>query len=369
MNYLFFIVHPSKFHVFKNTFYLLKNKGHNVDICITKKDVLEDLFINENLPYFNIFPEGRKISWLPKKIGAAINLMKTIIRLQKYIKQKKYNYDLFITDDLLVVNGRLCKIPSLLFQDDDITAVPESSLLMFFAKYIISPACSQMGKYNYKKIPFWGFKELGSLHPNHFKPDYEIIRKFNPDRQDYFVLRLVMLKSVHDTGKKGLNDVDVHRIINLLESYGRVFISSERKLPESLEKYRIKIKANDMPHVLYYAKFLISDSQTMSAEAGVLGTPYIRYNDFVGKISYLEELESNYKLGIGIPTNEKDRLFMTISELVSIKNLKEIYNIRRKQMMSEKIDLTAFLVWLLDNYPESAKSVIMDPSIQKEFII
>ena len=66
-----------------------------------------------------------------------------------------------------------------------------------------------------------------------------------------------------------------------------MYITSERELPEEFEKYRIKIKVNDIAHAIYFAELLIADSQTMSAEAAVLGTPYIRYNDFIGKISYL----------------------------------------------------------------------------------
>jgi predicted glycosyltransferase len=47
----------------------------------------------------------------------------------------------------------------------------------------------------------------------------------------------------------------------------------------------------------------IGDSQTMTAEAAVLGTPAIRFNDFVGELSYLEELEYTFDLTYGIKTN------------------------------------------------------------------
>ncbi len=36
----------------------------------------------------------------------------------------------------------------------------------------------------------------------------------------------------------------------------------------------------------------------MIAEAAVLGTPSIRFNDFVGKLGYLEDLEHKYGLTI-----------------------------------------------------------------------
>jgi predicted glycosyltransferase len=88
-----------------------------------------------------------------------------------------------------------------------------------------------------------------------------------------------------------------------------------------------------MPHFLYYASLLISDSQTMSAESGVLGTPYIRYNDFVGMISYLNDLENTYNLGIGIKTKDKDLLFKTIEELLSNADLKSIWKKREENVV------------------------------------
>jgi uncharacterized protein len=366
VKFLFFIVHPSKYHVFKNTINDLKKKGHQVDICITSKDVLESLLRIEGWEYTNVFPEGRKISWLPTKVGAAFNLVRTILRLNKYLRHKG-KYDLFITDDLLVVNGRINKTPSILFQDDDITAVPESGYLMLFADHILSPECSKMGRYQKKKIPFFGYKELGSLHPNRFVPDNRVVTIFNPDGQRYFLLRLVSLKATHDTGKKGLSNEDCVKIISIMEKYGRVFITSERKLSDSLEPYRINIMPNDLQQAIFYADLFVGDSQTMSAEAGVLGTPFIRYNDFVGKISYLNELENKYHLGIGIPTAEKEKLFSVVQNFASDLDIKQIYAIRRQKMLSEKIDLTAFMTWLFENYPQSMKDIKTNAGIQLRF--
>ncbi len=56
---------------------------------------------------------------------------------------------------------------------------------------------------------------------------------------------------------------------------------------------------SDIYHALYYADLYIGDSQTIAAEKAVLGTPALRFNDFVGKIGYLEELEHKYGLTFG----------------------------------------------------------------------
>ena len=92
MRFLFFFIHPAYFHVFRNTINLLKQKGHKVDIVITSKDVLEELVLNEGWNYKNIFPNGRKIKWLPTYLSAFINLIVTIIRIEKYIFKKSMIY-------------------------------------------------------------------------------------------------------------------------------------------------------------------------------------------------------------------------------------------------------------------------------------
>ena len=315
-NFLFFFIHPAYFHVFRNTINILISKGHKVDILISSKDILEDLLINEGWKFKNIFPKGRKIKYVPAYISAVIYIILTFIKIQLFLRNKKY--DLFITDDLLGINGFVSNTPTILFQDDDVTAVPETFFQHIFCNKILSPRCSNMGFFNYKKIPFDGYKELGYLHPNKFFPDIDKT-KFNKNKNDkYFLIRLVSLKATHDVGVKGLNNDDVLKIISRLEKFGNVFISS--------------------------------DSQTMSAEAGVLGTPFIRFNDFVGRISYLDEIENKYNLGYGFKSNQKDKLFEKLETLLSDNKLKERHKINRDKMLSQKIDLTDLMVDLFQNY-------------------
>ena len=98
-----------------------------------------------------------------------------------------------------------------------------------------------------------------------------------------------------------------------------------------------------------------------------MGAPSIRFNDFVGKIGYLEELEHKYGLTFGIKTSEPQRLFDKIEELINTPNLKEEWEKRRQKMLSEKIDVTAIMVWFIENYPESATIMKDDPGYQYQF--
>ena len=105
----------------------------------------------------------------------------------------------------------------------------------------------------------------------------------------------------------------------------------------------------------------------MSVEAAMLGTPSIRFSDFAGKISVLEELEYKYGLTYGIRPSNPEKLIRTIKKLISTPNLKDVWQHLRWKMLSEKIDVTAFMVWLIENYPKSVRLIKNNPEYQFKF--
>jgi len=353
--YLFFFVHPSKFHVFRNTINKLKAKGHRVDIIIISKDILVDLVEREGWKYTNLFPRGRKIKGVSAYISSAIYFILTILKLFKYTIKRKY--DLFITDDLLVYIGYFKKVPTITFIDSDLKVIKQFSLVLRFTNYVIAPRITNLEQYNSKKISFDGYKELAYLHPNHFAPDINIVKTFNPDLKPYFILRLVNLGAYHDVGMGGLTNQNIEKLITVLEKKGIVYITSERNLPFEFEKYRLKINPMHIAHILYYANLFIGDSQTMTSEAAVLGTPAFRCNDFVGKISVMEEKVLKYKLSFNYTPSQFSSMIPDIEKLISKKNFKEDFVNRRQQMINDKIDLNKFLFDIFDNFPQSIESI------------
>ena len=139
---------------------------------------------------------------------------------------------------------------------------------------------------------------------------------------------------------------------------------------------------------MVFASLYIGDSQTMAAEAGVLGVPFVRFNDFVGRIGYLRELEDVYELGYGIhasvlpadsPIRRNDgslqpsgveELYKRVETLVSMPSAerKATFAARREKMLSDKIDCAKFLTWFIENYPQSVDAVRMaDKSFWEKF--
>ena len=340
--FLFFFVHPGKYHLFKFLIRHLIEKGHRVDIAIVTKDILEDLIIKEGWCYTNVFPEGRRIQGVPVMLATGINFIRTIFRVYKYCYGKKY--DFFLSDDVLSIIGWFKGVKSYHFQDDDYKAVPESALLLATATHTFAPDTTDLGKFNFKKISYNSLHELAYLHPSRFTPDSKVLESYNLVNQKYFILRLVSLTASHDVGKTGLSNQLVQKLINLLETKGKVLITSERELPQQFEKYRMKISPEEIGHIMYYAEIFIGDSQTMTTEAAVLGVPSLRCNSFVGFIRSMAELEDKYSLTWGFLPANFNKLIEKVESLLETVCLKEEQQKRRFKMLEDKVDFSAFLI-------------------------
>jgi predicted glycosyltransferase len=363
MNILFHLGHPAHFHLFKNTIKSLKFNGHSSSVLIKKKDILEDLLKESGLQYYNILPHGRKDS----KFYIAVGLLKQSLRLLLFCLKRRP--DILVGTSVSISHvGKLLRIPSINVNEDDADVVPLYAKLAYpWASHIIAPKVCRMGKWVNKTIPYDGYHELAYLHPNNFDPNIEIAKKYVSMGKPYFILRFAKLGAHHDAGIKGLSNKIAIKLIKILSPYGKVYITSERELSIELEENRIQINPIDIHHVMAYSSLYIGDSQTMAAEAGVLGVPFIRFNDFVGRISYLDELENKYKLGFGIKTKEVQQLYNKVEELVSLQDYSEIFQNRRIKMLSEKIEYSSFLTWFIENYPSSIDVLKQNPNYQTKF--
>jgi predicted glycosyltransferase len=362
--YFFILNHPAHFHLFKNVIKIFRTKGHLCYIYIRPKDVLENLLREEGLEYEVLALPSKKRKFI---IGSSvIGLLKKELNLSKRVL--KHKPDLMIGTDWAIVHvGRLFNIPSLVFNEDDTLATPENKVFYPFAKTLVLPQCCDKGMWGKKRVSYNGYHELAYLHPNRFTPDSTIINEKICTSKPFIIVRLVKLTASHDVGKKGLALSIILKMIEKYESSYDFLISMEDKVIPELEKYRFRHNLNMMHHFIAGAALVISDSQTMVAEAAVLGTPSVRFNDFVGKIGYLEELEHEYELTYGIKTDKPDELMKKVDELLSITDLKNKWKNRMNKMLEEKIDVTAFMEWFIENYPASKKAINENPDYQYKF--
>lgn len=361
---LFYLVHPAKFHFHKVQINELKARGHQVDIVINTKDILEELIIEEGWEYTNLFPKSRKIKGVHVYLAAFISLFLSVFRLWKYAYRK--HYDIYV-GDALVYLGRLKGIPAFYPTDDVLAAVPEQRVWFLPAKYIIAPVITDIGRFKTKKIAYKGYKALAHLHPNHFKPKKEKLTSDLQSGEPYFVIRCTGFGATHDINKKGIDDTTLYGLVNLLSPHGKVLITSERELPEDLKKHEMNINKNDMAHYLSFAKMFIGDSTTMCTEAAVLGTPAIEFDEYFYEIEQMIELQDKYKLIHCFRTDEVEKMYAKVEELVNTENLEEIFYERKNLFLKDMIDVSGFLIWIFENHPESTEAYFKNHNIQDTF--
>jgi predicted glycosyltransferase len=362
MNYLFHLGHPAHFHLFKNVIKELKQKNNRVTIVIKKKDVLEKLLIEEGSAYINMLPEGRKDS----KTGIALGLLKRDIKLFSHCMNNKYDLMIGTSPEITHV-GKLLGIKSICVNEDDAAAVPLFAKLSYpLASEILTPESCDNGAWNERSIKYNSYHELAYLSPEYFEPNLSYLKYYNLV-QPFSIIRFSKLNAHHDAGVKGISDNLAKAIISKANKFGSVYITSEKELNNELEEHRLDINPLHIHHVMAFANLFIGDSQTMAAEAAVLGTPALRFNDFVGRLGYLDELEYKYKLTYGIKTADPQKLLNKIDELFSIPGIKNIWNIRRQVMNKDKINLTRFMLWFIENYPDSSSIMKSNPFYQYKF--
>lgn len=373
MKVLFMISHPAHFHMFRYTIGNLQNNGHQVVVVIRPKDVLEQLCKDAHISYYKV--KNRPKKW--GMFGLAIFLIEKIFEVLHIAHQEKPDM-LVGSDGVVAIVGKLLRLPSFECNEDDGEAISLYAKMFFpFFTGIIHPHCCSAWKWEKKKMGYPSYHELGYLHPNQFTPNKEIVETYGIDTsKTYFVIRFAQLTAYHDVGIHGMNTQIADHVVNMLKPHGQIYITSERELEPQFEPYRIRINPLDMHHVMAFASLYIGDSQTMAAEAGVLGTPFVRFNDFVGRLSYLHELEAptdytprkdgyipvvdkhvpentHYCLGYGHKTADVEGFYHSIEKWLAEPNRKDICKSRREKMLSEKIDYAKYLTWFIENYPNS----------------
>ena len=340
MKILFSVNHPAHVHLFKNLIWQLQKKQHDILIVARKKEVTLDLLNIYNIKYELISEENETAFLLPLEM---VQRSKGLWRIMKNFKP-----DMAISqmDPSLAIPSWLLGVPYVCLADSE-PALTSLYGSLPFTNTVFTPECfrKNIGR---KQIRYAGYKELAYLHPEIFKPNPSVLKEIGLlENEPYILLRFVSWNASHDIIQKGLVNKD--EIVRKLLPYGRILISSEKKLPDELEQYRINISPEKIHDLLFYARILVTDSQTMTTEAAILGTPAIRCNSFVGKndMGNFIELEKKYGLIINC-SDEREALENSISILENCQT-KNVWKEKRDKLLSEKINLTDYLIKYIEN--------------------
>ena len=349
MNVLIDIGHPAHVHLYRALYNGLQEQGHKVIVTVKDIPSAQVLLEKYDIPYISLGKKQDSIG------GKFINQFKYNIKLWKLAR--KYDIDFGIGSSITLAHvSKLHKMKSVIFDDDD------DEVQAFFVKYA-HPYCDVLlspdvlrGKRKKKETLYYpSYHELAYLHPNRFQADSDVLKEAGLNiGERFFIMRFNAFKAHHDGGIRGLSTDQKLQLIDLLKPHGKILITTEREIEPELKPYQLKISPEKAHHLLAHASILIGDSQTMTSEAAVLGVPSLRCNSFAGRISYLEEEEEKYELTYGYLPSNFDQLVVKLKEWLVKKNLKEEWQQKRQQLLNDKIDLTQFMLWFIENGSHSS---------------
>lgn len=335
------------------------NKGHAVFFTCRDKE-FEIFLLKQNGFAYSSF--GKKYNSVPGKIWGIIEF--GFKELMSCIKFKP---------DILLSHGSMYAAhASFLFARphisfEDTFNFEQIRLYKPFTNTILASNYNHPLKGN-KVLKYAGYHELAYLHPNRFVPDNAVLKELGvSENEKYVIIRFVSWNASHDRGHKGISFENKLRAVKEFSKHARVFISSEGQLPGELEPYRIPIRPHKIHDAIAYASLLFGESSTMSEEAAMLGVPSVYL--FENSTYYTKHLEKDYGLMFNYSESmaEQEKAITKGIELLKSKNLKEQWTIKKEKMLQDKIDVTAFLVWFIENYPQSANIMKENPGFQERF--
>lgn len=356
MRLLLSVEHPAWAHQFRYMIEELKRKGHEIKVVAIRKDVTCELLDAFNIPY-KIISEtsGKGI------IEKGIIFLKTTYAIFHVSRQFKPDMYFGRSSPMMAINSFFFRKPHILFEDTEIASF---SLLICkaFSDVIMTPSCflKDLGD---KQLRIEAYKELFYLHPHVFKPNLQTLHSIDiGEDEKLIIIRFVAWDAHHDIGHSGIKDKI--GLVKTLEQYGRVIITSEGALPPELEEYRMRVSPEKLHDLLYYATLYIGEGATTASECAVLGTHAIYVNTL--RLGYTDEEEEKYDLvyTFSDPLTMEEGVLDKALELLRDPDLRVKGKVKRERLLEDKIDVTAFMVWFVENYPESVAS--MNDNIEQQ---
>jgi len=289
MKYLFELNHPKHYYQFKYVMLKLREDGHTVKVVARDKDVLLKVLQEEKIDY-EVFGKHRK-----KMYAKVLGTLPLLLSYNKIIRRFKPDVIVSKASFYSVVLAKLNKAKSVIFPDSEVVKVTNKYVVPLATK-VVTPGCFGLD-YGEKHIRIKGIFEDCYLAPSIFTPDDSVVGQFQLERP-YAVFRFVGWFANHDVGNNGFTVEQKVQMVYEVEKHMKVYISSEKTLPDELKHCQLPVPASLIHHVLAFADLYLGDSQTMSTEAALLGTPAIRSNSFVGSndMTNFKVLENNYGL-------------------------------------------------------------------------
>ncbi|HUF31902.1 MAG TPA: DUF354 domain-containing protein [Acidimicrobiales bacterium] len=340
MRVLFDIAHPAHVHFYRHLRAQLEDEGHETRVIAREKDVTCALLERFEIPHRIV---GRAGS------GRLHQARELVTRVTALVREgREMDADVVLTRNPSGVQAAtILRIPGVFDTDDGPAVGIHWKTAAPFADIITTPDC--LPPLGPKQRTYPGYKALAYLHPDHFTPDPAVLDELGvAPGEPFSIVRIVALHASHDRQITGLAPGDRDRIIKELRSRGKVFISMEGGLPPGLDDLRLPVGPHRLHDALAFAQLCVGDSQTMTAEAALLGTPALYLSAFHGRVPYLVDLEARYGLVESFAPTEADALIERTITLADDAGARDRWTERRAAVLGDKVDVSTWYRELLD---------------------
>lgn len=360
MNILIDIGHPAHVHVLKLFAHKMIDNGHKVLFTCRQKEFIIQLIANEG---FNYVSFGQKYTTTLKKLWGLVEFDYKMLRTCL-----KFKPDMFLSLGSMYAAqvAWLMKKPHICIEDT--YNMEQVRLYRPFTKLILTGDYEHPIMSEKKEFRMAGYNELAYLHPKRFKADKNVLDELGVTKDEkYVIIRFVAWNASHDLGHKGISIENKINAVKEFSKYAKVFISSEKELPKDLNSFQLPINPSRIHDAIAFSTMVYGESSTMSEEAAMLGVPSIYLNN--DGTYYTNHLEKDFGLMYNLTESEEDQI-KAINlgvEILKSNNTKNEWGKKRDELLSRKIDVTSFLIWIVNNYPQCINTLKENPDYQYNF--
>lgn len=341
MKILVDITHPAHVHFFKHAIREWEARGHEVIIASRDKDLTVSLLDRYGFSHATLSRARSGIA------GLGFEMLQRGYRLWGVVRKEQPAVLVGVGGTFIAPVGKLTRTPVVVFTDTEHARI-SNAITFPLASVVCTPACYE-DKLGEKQVVYDGYQELAYLHPNRFTPDPSQLEPFGVSPEEpYIVMRVVAWTAGHDIGDRGFSDL--RSAVETLCHHGRVLISSESALPRDLAEYNLSVSPEHIHHLLAFSRLYIGESATTASESAILGVPSILVS--TSTRGYIKEQERKYGLvyTFSDPETGQQQGVETAVGLLQRPDLHGEWQAKRARMMTEVIDVTAFVIHVVEQY-------------------
>jgi predicted glycosyltransferase len=257
------------------------------------------------------------------------------IKVFRIIRKEKIEVAISSSGISTSLPARLCGVRNVIFTDNE-DAFVSNHIAFPFGDVIITPKFyrQNLGKKHRKIHTLKELTYLNATEESHFQKERSLLGL--PEK--YSLVRLVSYDAAHDWGHEGIQNSDLEKLFHHLSLFGKVFFSSQRKMPNRFESLRLKIPVDSIHAVISGAQIFVGESPTMAVEASLLSVPSFLVTSRAASLGNMKELEEKYHLLKNYKSMTE--LLKSLPSREELTQLKKDWVYRSNLLKHEMTDLT-----------------------------